>query len=602
MAHRIASQFRLQSTLALAIGVAALYFMRDVFIPIVFALLLAFLLAPITDGLQKLRLGRIVSALITLVLAFALLALFTGVVVRELVDVAGGFTNYQQSIQKRVQHMPGTRAIANVTRGIQAITRSFSNLDTNQEGQPAHPGKRQTVPPVSQSAPPEAVPGGSFALIRNLITPLVGPLGQTAIVLIFTTFILLNKQDVRNRFIRLAGLGRIGVTTLALDDAGNRVGRYLRFALLINSSFGGLITIGLLLIGLPYAALWGIIAGLMRFIPYFGILISCSAPLLLSLAVFTGWVKTGLVLLLFFVLEAVAGNVLEPIVYGANTGTSPLGLLVAAVFWTVLWGPVGLVLSTPVTVCLVVFGRYFPQLSILHVLLAEEPALTDPTRLYQRLLATDREESKTIIDEALKEGSLVELYDELLIPALKLAEQDRHKGSLQAERSDYIFLTLNDMIREIENQSAGEEGAGGTPLQFEPAADCRQQIACMGVMDEADELCATMLAQVLHRYGCHCVHFPSDWIHELREDTDDIIILSAVPPFALVSARSYCARIRRRCPSSTIVVGMWGYASDPEKIKARFGPAKPDHVITRFAQALELVKAAEGNTAKGGAG
>jgi hypothetical protein len=343
----------------------------------------------------------------------------------------------------------------------------------------------------------------------------------------------------------------------------------------------------------------------MRFVPYVGILISGSAPLLLSLAVFPGWLKPCLVLMLFFSLEIVVANAVEPIVYGANTGTSPLGLLIAAIGWTVLWGPVGLVLSTPLTVCLVVLGHYVPQLSFFHVLLAEEPALAQEARLYQRLLATDREESRTIVDEALQGKSMVEVYDQLLIPALRLAEQDRHKGAVAADRAEYILSALNEIIINLESSIESQESSlepsgqslGIAPLKFEPAPDCAQQIACMGVIDKADELCARMLAQVLHHGGCNCVHFPSDWIHELREDTDDIIFLSAMPPFAFVSARSYCARIRRQCPSSTIIVGMWGYQSDPEKIKERFGTAKPDYVMTRFSEALDFIVASRAQEA-----
>ncbi|HEX4168213.1 MAG TPA: hypothetical protein VHZ55_22325, partial [Bryobacteraceae bacterium] len=257
----------------------------------------------------------------------------------------------------------------------------------------------------------------------------------------------------------------------------------------------------------------------------------------------------------------------------------------------------GLVLSTPMTVCLVVLGRYVPQLSFLHVLLAEEPPLAEDAMLYQRLLAADREESESIVQRALEsKQTLVELYDGLVIPAIRLAEQDRHKGAVPAERADHIFAALHQIILEVENKLEGQDSPEPPsqnrqtdPLQFKPAADCPQQVACMGVVDEADELCATMLAQVLHRYGCNCVHFPSDWIHELRQDTDDIIFLSAVPPFAFVSARSYCARIRRQCPSSTIIVGMWGYPNDPEKVKERFGTAKPDYVITRLSEALDFV-------------
>ncbi|HEX4167976.1 MAG TPA: AI-2E family transporter, partial [Bryobacteraceae bacterium] len=385
MTYRAVTRSRITSVLILAGSAAVLYFVRDVFIPVALALLLAFLLAPVTDTLRKLRLGRIMAALITLVLGFTVLGLLGSVLVRELMDVSTGLPFYEQSVHKKIQELSGIRAISSLNRVIEAVNRGLSTPNSNradQTSQPQSTPARQPVPVVIVDRT-----GNGLAITRSFLAPLLGPLGQAGIVLLFTTFILLNKEDVRNRFVRLAGLNQISVTTLALDDAAHRVARYLRFALLINLCFGSLIALGLFLIGLPNVVLWGMLAGLMRFVPYVGILISGSAPLLLALAIFSGWLKPALVLLLFLVLEAIVANAIEPVVYGANTGTSPLGLLVAAIFWTVLWGPVGLVLSTPMTVCLVVLGRYVPQLSFLHVLLAEEPPLAEDAMLYQRLLA-----------------------------------------------------------------------------------------------------------------------------------------------------------------------------------------------------------------------
>ncbi len=606
MAHHHTVTARLQSVAVLVIATAVLYFARDVFIPLAFALILTFLLTPVVDGLGRLHLGRVPAALAALIFSFLIVGIAVGVVGSELMDTVAKLPNYQQNIRQRIEKMRGISAIGGLTRGVETVTRELSNGSSSAPQQPANQSKNRSGPQRPTEPVPVEIVGrpveGEWTTIRNLLAPLLAPIGTAGIVLVFTTFILIKKEDVRDRLIKLAGTSKISVTTSALEDAEDRVGHYLRFALLINSCFGGFIALGLSLIGLPNVALWGIIAALMRFVPYAGILISCAFPLLLSVAIFPEWLKPGLVILLFFVPEAIIGNVIEPLVYGANTGTSPLGLLVAAVFWTVLWGPLGLVLSTPLTVCVLVLGRYVPQLSFLHVLLAEEPALTEEARLYGRLLAADRDESQAIVQRMLQEKSLVELYDGLLIPALRLAEQDRHKGTLEAAQVEAVFHALNQVIVEIENQldtqgrlAAGPElRQGEASLRFEPSPGCKQQIACMAVVDEADEICSTMLAQVLHHHNCPCIHFPSDWIHELREDADDIIFLSAVPPFAFVNARSYCARIRRQLPSSTIIVGMWGSSDDTAMMKERFGSAKPDYVVTRLADALELVIEARG--------
>jgi hypothetical protein len=344
--------------------------------------------------------------------------------------------------------------------------------------------------------------------------------------------------------------------------------------------------------------LWGIIAGAMRFVPYAGILISCAMPLLLSLAIFPGWEKPLLIVALFFFPEVMIANVVEPVVYGANTGTSPLGLLVAAVFWTVLWGPLGLVLSTPLTVCVLVLGRHVPQLSFLQVLLAEESGLTDEARLYGRLLAGDRHESQHIVDQALAEKSLVETYDELLIPALRLTEQDRHKGVLDPTQADAVFEGVKQILNEIENkeevkqQAVTEKKAGTSGRRRRPEDE--QDIVCVAVLDEADEVSAKMLAQVLQRHNCPCAHFAPGNGDAWGENADELIFLSAIPPFGLMMARRQCVKMRRQRPSSTIVVGMWGAAEDPETIKERFGSVKPDYVVTRLADALELVMESRG--------
>jgi predicted PurR-regulated permease PerM len=588
----------MQSLVMLAIAVAALYFARDLFIPLALALILTFFLVPVMDRLRRLHLGRTPSALTALLLSFLIVGIGVTVVATQLVDIADKLPDYQQNISRRLERIRGPNVLGGVTRGLRALAHGLSNVSVSsgQNGPPGqtdgtqNPSDSATKPlPVQVVSPQES----DWVTLRDLFGPVMRPVGVAGVVLVFTAFILLRREDLRDRLIKLGGVSKISVTTRALEDAENRVTYYLRYALLINSCFGCFIAGGLWMIGLPNVALWGIIAGAMRFVPYAGILISCAMPLLLSLAIFPGWEKPLLIVALFFFPEVMIANVVEPVVYGANTGTSPLGLLVAAVFWTVLWGPLGLVLSTPLTVCVLVLGRHVPQLSFLQVLLAEESGLTDEARLYGRLLAGDRHESQHIVDQALAEKSLVETYDELLIPALRLTEQDRHKGVLDPTQADAVFEGVKQILNEIENkeevkqQAVTEKKAGTSGRRRRPEDE--QDIVCVAVLDEADEVSAKMLAQVLQRHNCPCAHFAPGNGDAWGENADELIFLSAIPPFGLMMARRQCVKMRRQRPSSTIVVGMWGAAEDPETIKERFGSGKPDYVVTRLADALELV-------------
>ena len=274
---------------------------------------------------------------------------------------------------------------------------------------------------------------------------------------------LLKREDLRNRLLRLAGLGQLNLMTQALDDAAGRVSRYMLMQFLVNASFGTLFGLGLYLIGVPNPVLWGVVAGILRIVPYVGTLVAATLPFALSLAVFDGWLRPLLVFLLVAGLELIIANFVEPWLYGAHVGISSLALLVTAVFWTVLWGPAGLILSTPLTVCVVVLGRYVPQLSFLHILLGDEPVLAPEAQIYQRLLAMDQLEAHGIVGQFLKGRPLVELYDSVLIPALSMAEQDRHKGAIDAVREEFLFLSINEMIAEFSeyqlSDSLSEEDA-----------------------------------------------------------------------------------------------------------------------------------------------
>ncbi len=316
-----------------------------------------------------------------------------------------------------------------------------------------------------------------------------------------------------------------------------------------------------------------------------GTLVAATLPLALSLAVFDGWLQPMLVFALVASLELITGNFLEPWLYGTRVGISSLALLVTSVFWAVLWGPAGLILSTPLTVCLVVLGRYVPHLSFLHILLGDEPVLAADAQLYQRLLAMDQMEAHTIAGAFLKGRPLVELYDSVLIPALTMAEQDRHKGSIDSVREEFLFLSINEMLAEFSEYQAPESDQH--PVH---------RILCIPAHDRADEITAAMLAQLLEKKGCVTMSFPiagaspEEMLTAVGAGPNDVVCISSLPPYAFAPARAVCKQIRERFPNLKVVVCVWGFSGDLEKAVARFERTQPDRLCTTLAAAVERLQ------------
>jgi hypothetical protein len=328
------------------------------------------------------------------------------------------------------------------------------------------------------------------------------------------------------------------------------------------------------------------VAGILRIVPYVGAAVSALLPFALSLAVFDNWTHPLLVLLLFATLELVTSNFVEPWLYGIHTGISALALLLTAVFWTVLWGPEGLILSTPLTVCVVVLGRYLPQFSFLHVLLGDEDALAAEARFYQRLLAMDDQEAKAVADVYLREHSLAQLYDVVIIPALTIAEQDRHKGALEPTREEFLFLSIREMMAEFSERSQPERAP-------EPSAG---RVFCVPASDQADELTAAMLAQLLDQAGQAAISFSLDDSLEhavglMNPGEADAFCISALPPFAFARARTLSRDLQLRFPRTKVVIGVWGFAGDTERALQRFQPGRPAKLVTSLTDAVKFVNA-----------
>ncbi|MGA7027930.1 MAG: AI-2E family transporter, partial [Candidatus Acidiferrales bacterium] len=433
----------------------------------------------------------------------------------------------------------------------------------------------------------------------------LGLIASFGIVVVFTFFMLVRRENLRNRFISLAGQGRLHAMTQAMDEAAARVSRYLRLQLVVNTCYGLFIGTCLHFIGVPGALLWGVLVGILRFLPYIGPPLGGILPLLLSLAVFHGWSRPLMTLGLFVITEIIVSNLIEPVLYGAYTGISSLAILVAAIFWTAIWGPIGLLLSTPLTLCVVVIGRYVPRLSFLPVLLGDDPVLGPDSRFYQRLLALDRDEARVVLVEHVKNKPLEELYDSVLIPALNLAERDRHRNRIDDDTEKFIARNTRELIQELyeADQARQQEAALAAQSSSEADADSSgrlqlripQQnhattVICVPARDEADALAGTMLMQLLERAGLRATCLPlqrtSEMALRIAQARPDVVCISALPPFALAHARSLYNKLRAQAPAVRVIIGLWNYPGDIERIAGRLQLAEGSRMAITLAEVV----------------
>jgi predicted PurR-regulated permease PerM len=579
-----------------------LYFGRQIFIPLALALVLCFLLTPVVALLERLRTGRIFAVLTALVFCL-LLALAVGWgVAGQLLAITTHVRDYETNLKAKINAIrsPKSNALGQATATVRELNQELS-ADPGEGG----PSRRSPREPAANShaSRPIAVqvtapPSSLVQDLGALLGPLAGPLETAGIVVIFAAFMLIKREDLRNRLLRLGGQGQLNVMTQALDDASRRLSRYLLLQFLVNAGYGVLFGLGLYLSGVPHAPLWGALGALLRFVPYVGTLIASAFPIAIVLAVFPGWMHALLILGLFLVLELTVANVIEPWLYGAHTGISSLAILVAAVFWAMLWGPVGLILSTPLTVCLLLLGRYVPQLQFLEVLLGDEPVLKPEEHFYQRLLAMDQEEARNIAEAHLQQNPLQSLYESVMIPALRLAEEDRHMDALGDQISGSIFQSTKELIEDLSDRMVGQvtqETAGGDRFSVPPYDRLtRAGVVCVPARDEADELVGMMLNQLLRQAGigasCLSIGAVDDMLQQVSQGGFRIVCVSALPPFAVGQARSLCKRLRAKFPELAIVVGLWGFAGGVSRAQERIGPACTDGVGTTLAEAILQVR------------
>jgi predicted PurR-regulated permease PerM len=565
-------------TLAVAVVViAGLYLGRTVLIPITLAVLLSFLLAPIVNLLRRIHLGRVLSVVVAVILALGVITALGTLIGTQIAQLAQEVPQFATTIRTKIDTVQGY-----ATGEMNLVMRRINTPPATAPKPTPASGPKPVQVEVHE---PDPTP---IQLAERIITPIVDPLSTTAIVLIVAIFVLLQREDLRDRLIRLFGSSDLHRTTVAMNDAARRLSRYFLIQLGINAAFGLITGTGLALIGVPSPLLWGTIGLLLRFVPYIGAPLAAILPLALAAAVSPGWTMVFWTAGLYAGTEAIMGQVVEPLLYGRSTGLSPFSVVVSATFWTWLWGPIGLILSTPLTLCLVVLGRHVERLEFLDVILGDRPALTPVESFYQRMLAGDPDEAGGQAEILLRDRPLSSYYDEVALKGLQLAANDAARGVLTDAQLEKIKASMQDLIDDLDEHDDKEpdpkdaaESAATGPSRSEqdvprhpapgkivqdtlpPAWRGAAPVLCIAGRGPLDEAGASMLAQLLHKSGLTARVLPHEAasrhrIHTLEGDGVAMVCLCYLEIGGTPSHLRYLLRrLRQRLPHARLLVGLW---------------------------------------------
>ncbi|MBK3396063.1 MULTISPECIES: AI-2E family transporter [Methylobacterium] len=578
-----------------AVIVAALYFGREILIPIAIAVLLSFVIGPLVALLRKLRLGRLPSVGVAVLLLLAVVAGLGGLIGMQLADLSTGLPRYQRTIAQKAENLKAG-PLGDVAGYLRSINHQIQQAGAPEQKPEEKPETKRAAPPAVQNPDKPVLvemrdrEPGPVELAEKVLAPVLSPLATLGIVFVVLLFILVQREDLRDRMIRLVGSSDLHRTTVAMDDAALRLSRFFLVQLALNAGFGLVIGVGLWLIGVPNPILWGIFSALMRFVPYIGAFLSALLPLALAAAVDPGWNMVLATAALFIVLEPLVGQFIEPLLYGHSTGLSPFAVLVSALFWTWLWGPVGLLLSTPLTVCLVVLGRHVDKLEFLDVLFGDRPALTPVENFYQRMLADDPDEAQELAEAILAQCSLSSYYDEVALKGLQLAATDARRGVLTESQLDRIRVGIAQLIEDLSDRDdaapetkptlAGRLLSGSrdeeVPCEAAPAvpdapapdalpeAWAREgAVLCIAGRGPLDEAASMMLAQLLGKHGFGTRVVPFEDVTRSRIGTLDaegaqMVCISYLEISGTPAHLRYLVqRLRRRAPEAQVLVGLW---------------------------------------------
>ena len=581
----------LTTTVVGALAIAALYGAQVIFIPLALAVFLTFLLSAPCRALQRRGMGRVSSVLMVLILAGLVLSAVCWVVVVQMSNLVSELPKHEKIIKQKIKSVRDA-----VDRYMDKGGGFWKEISGEVQPKPAEGG--EDAPPADGKTPADKPPlrvvvdRDSTAWMSRLphFGSVMEPIGAGVLTLVLAIFMLLKREDLRNRFIRLAGHGRMTVTTKAVDDAGSRISRFLFMQLLINAGYGLVWGSGLRLIGVDYALLWGFIAALARYVPYVGTPLASLMPIALSTIMYEGWTHVFLVIALLVVMELVTANAIEPLLFGQSIGVSEVALLLAAAFWAFLWGPIGLVLSGPLTVCLVVMGRYVPQLEFFSILLGDEPALEPHVAYYQRLLARDQDEAEGLVRTHAKNAPAEQVFDDLLVPSLNYVRRDHERELLSDEDRQFVLLVTREVVEDLGERQALADAETTTPGS--------EKVLVMGfpARDQADSLALEMLAQTMD---------PNKWEMEIlsndmlvsqmvslaEEKKPAIFCIASLPPGGMSHTRYLCKRLRGQLPGVKIVVGRWGQKTGAEESEGALHEAGADLVATTLLETRDQMTA-----------
>ena len=562
----------------LAFGLFCLGIAQDVFIPIALAMLLTFVLSPIVERLQHWHVPRVAAVVVTVVFAFSVLGGLGWLLASQATTLAADLPQYKHNLTRKI-------------RDVRRVGKSDS-LEKAQSAVKEVIGELQKDGAVAAKKPPQPVvvekpaPGGLDSL-RATLAPIADVLATVGFVVVLVIFMLIERQRLLERIIRLGGTARVTLTTKILSDAADRIGRYLQAQSLINTGFGVTIATGLFLIGVPYALLFGVLGAVLRFVPYVGVWVAAGSAALVSLAVSDGWREPLMVLTLFTLVELLIYLVVEPLLYSHSAGVSPLALLITLAFWTWLWGPIGLILGTPLTVCLVALGRHLPEMQFIVVLFGDEPVVSTDVAVYQRLLKGDEDGARAVFAQYVKEHPTADVYEEALLPVLARVRRDASRGALTAQESAFITGAIRRVVDESED--------GGRPAAQDEAAAAPvlEALACPA-RDEVDAAALRMLAARVATEGVRldvadAGALAAEVLERVEAMRPGVVVVASVAANGLGHARYVLKRLRARFADLPLVATCWSAPDEADEARAALVDAGATDVATTLGEARDRI-------------
>lgn len=586
---------------ALVLGGVVLYFAKPVLLPLVFAILISFILAPIANALQGWGLNRAFAVLGTVTLAFALTGLLGWATATEVQHLAVDLPKHKGEIRAKIDNLRTLHggAIADLLQMVRELDESTG------EAPP---------PDTPRVVLAEGDDQSSLARIFGAVLPVLEPLATVGLVVVLVIFMLINREDLRDRVVALMSHRNLPTTTRMFGDTARRLSQYLLAQLAVNCAFGLVFAAVAWLIGLPFALLWGLLTAILRFVPYVGTWLAAAFPVALAFALFPGWWQSVALILCFIVLDAITANVIEPLVFGHNTGVAPVALLIAAAFWTWIWGPMGLVLSTPITVCLVVLGQHVPRFRFMSVLLSGQPPVPPQVGFYQRLLAGDVAEAKQRAVEYAEKNSLEATFEDVIVPTLVLTRVDRKRELITAQEEEEVYKACEEILASLdawhaqarenlapadapaepELERGSQTTTSPTALLAEPATRTVASVSTKLILGypahhTSEELLLRMLHTMLEADGfdlrlASSKMLPSDIVAAMQTNTPAAMLITVLPPGGLPQARYLCELVRDNFPDVRIVVAYFGPEGSFDRVLGGLRRAGVSYVTTSLNQ------------------